>query len=112
MHVRATEKYIRISASKVRLVVDTIRGKQVGDAMAMLQFMPQEAAREVSKVVKSAVANAENNFNLSAEDLYVVSANADEGPTLKRHRPRAHGRTSPILKRTSHISVVVGEKEA
>lgn len=111
MQVSATAKYIRISPRKVRLVVDAIRNKRANDAMAMLQFMPQEAAKEVLKVVKSAVANAENNFNLSPEDLYIASVAANEGPTLKRYRPRAHGRVSPILKRSSHITVVVGEKE-
>ena len=111
MQVSATAKYIRISPRKVRLVVDAIRGKTTSEAMALLQFMPQEAAREVLKVVKSAVANAENNYNLSPEDLYIDSVITNEGPTIKRFRPRAHGRTSPILKRSSHITVVVGEKE-
>lgn len=112
MQVSATAKYIRISPRKVRLVVDAIRGKPVGEALATLQFLPQQAAREVAKVVKSAAANAENNFNLAPEDLYISAVSANEGPTLKRHRPRAHGRVSPILKRSSHITVVVGEKEA
>lgn len=111
MQVRATAKYIRISPRKVRLVVDAIRGKSASEAMAMLQFMPQGAAKEVYKVVKSAVANAENNFNLSPEDLYVAAVTANEGPTLKRFRPRAHGRVGSVLKRSSHITVVVGEKE-
>lgn len=111
MQVSATAKYVRISPRKVRLVIDAIRGKSASEAMAMLQFMPQQAAREVLKVVKSAVANAENNFNLSPDDLYIAAAAANEGPTLKRYRPRAHGRVSPILKRSSHITVVVGEKE-
>ncbi len=111
MEVRATAKYIRTSPQKVRLVVDAIRGKDASEAMAMLRFMPQGAAKEVYKVVKSAVANAENNFNLSPEDLYIAVVSADEGPTIKRFRPRAHGRVSPVLKRSSHITVVVGEKE-
>ncbi|MBI2954225.1 MAG: 50S ribosomal protein L22 [Chloroflexi bacterium] len=111
MQVSATAKYIRISPRKVRLVVDAIRGKAASDAMAMLQFMPQQSAKEVYKVVKSAVANAENNFNLSPEDLYIAIATADEGPTLKRFRPRARGRATQVLKRSSHITVVVGEKE-
>ncbi|MBI4317133.1 MAG: 50S ribosomal protein L22 [Chloroflexi bacterium] len=111
MRVAATAKYIRISPSKVRLVVNAIRGKRANEALATLRFMPQEAAREVGKVVKSAVANAENNYNLSAEDLYILGASANEGPMLKRFRPRAHGRTSPVLKRSSHITIVVGEKE-
>lgn len=111
MQVSATEKYIRISPQKVRLVVDAIRGKPVAEALAILQFLPQQAAKEVAKAVKSAAANAENNYNLSPEDLYVTAVSANEGPTLKRFRPRAHGRVSPILKRSSHITVVVGEKE-
>ncbi len=111
MEVRATAKYIRTSPQKVCLVVDAIRGKGASEAMAMLRFMPQGAAKDVYKVVKSAVANAENNFNLSPEDLYVAVATADEGPVIKRFRPRAHGRVSPVLKRSSHITVVVGEKE-
>ncbi len=112
MQVSATAKYIKVSPRKVRLVVDVIRGKSVSDAMATLQFLPQQAAKEVSKVVKSAAANAENNYNLSPEDLYVSAVSANEGPTQKRFRPRAHGRVSPVLKRSSHITVVVGEKEA
>ncbi len=111
MKVRATAKYIRISPRKVRLVVDAVRGRSASEAMNTLQFMPQNAAKEVYKVVKSAVANAENNFNLAPEDLYIDTITADEGPTLKRFRPRAHGRVSPVLKRSSHITVIVGEKE-
>lgn len=112
MQVSATAKYIRVSPRKVRLVVDAIRGKPVAEALAVLQYLPQQAAKEVAKVVKSAAANAENNYNLSPEDLYVSAVSANEGPTLKRFRPRAHGRVSPILKRSSHITVVIGEKEA
>lgn len=111
MEVKATAKYIRISPRKVRLVVDTVRGKKVDDALAILKFLPTPAAREVAKVVKSAAANAENNYQMSPSDLHIVKVYADEGPTLKRFRPRSHGRVSPVLKRSSHITVVVEEKE-
>lgn len=109
MEVRATAKYIKISSRKVRLVVDLVRGLPVEEAMSLLQHMPQRAAVEVNKAVKSAVANAENNYNLSPEDLFVSRISADEGPTQKRYRPRSRGRVSPILKRSSHISVVLDE---
>ena len=112
MEVTAKTKYVRISPRKVRLVVDTVRGKPVGQAIAMLRFMPQQAAMIVGKVVASALANAENNFMLDAEDLVVKKIAADEGPTLKRFRPRAHGRVSPLLKRSTNITVVLGEKGA
>jgi large subunit ribosomal protein L22 len=110
MEVRATAKYIRLTPRKVRLVIDAVRGKDAADAIALLALMPQRAAKEVRKVVKSAVANAENNFEIDPEGLVIKRIFADEGPTLKRFRPRAHGRVSPILKRSSHITVVVDEK--
>jgi large subunit ribosomal protein L22 len=110
MEVRAVAKYIRISSRKVRLVVDLVRGRPVNEAMNLLRFMPQSAARDVSAVIKSAVANAEQNNHMSAEDLFITRIMADEGPTMKRFRPRAHGRASPILKRSTHITVVVDEK--
>ncbi|MHB1004446.1 MAG: 50S ribosomal protein L22 [Chloroflexota bacterium] len=111
MEVSATSKYIRMSSRKVRLVIDSIRGKPVEQALAQLRFMPQAAAVPVWRALHSAVANAENNLQLAAEDLYVRRIVADVGPTLKRGRPRARGRYGPILKRSSHITVVVGEKE-
>ena len=111
MEVKATAKYVRMSPRKVRLVVGAVRGKPVNEALATLDFLPNAAARAVAKVVKSAAANAENNYQLSPDDLYITRIYADEGPTLKRFRPRARGRVSPILKRSSHITVVVGEKE-
>jgi large subunit ribosomal protein L22 len=110
MEVRAVAKYIRTSPRKVRLVVDLVRGRPVVEALALLRFMPQAAAQDVAKVVKSAVANAEQNKHLAAEDLFISRIMADEGPTMKRFRPRSHGRSSPILKRSSHITVVVDEK--
>ena len=111
MRVSATAKYIRRSTRKTRLVTQAIVGKKVDDAAAILRFMPQGAAKDVAKVLKSATANAENNYNLSADELRVVSAVADEGPTLKRGRPRAQGRYFQILKRTSHITVDVADRE-
>jgi len=108
--VTATAKYVRISPRKVRLVADLIVGRPVEEAAAILRFMPNAAARDVAKVLRSATANAENNFNLTADDLRVVSAVANEGPTLKRIRPRAQGRAFQILKRTSHISVSVADE--
>ena len=111
MRVSATAKYIRRSTRKTRLVTRAIVGRPVEEAAALLQFMPQGAARDVAKVLKSATANAENNYNLSADELRVVSAVADEGPTLKRGRPRAQGRYFAIMKRTSHITVAVADRE-
>ena len=111
MRVTATAKYIRISPRKARLVTDLITGKPVEEAAAILRFMPNAAARDIAKVLKSATANAENNYNLSADELRIVSAVANEGPTLKRWRPRAQGRTFGILKRTSHITIAVADRE-
>jgi len=107
MRVRAVSKDTGISPRKVRLLVDLVRGKKVDEALALLKFAPTPTARLVAKVVKSAVANAENNFQLSPSDLKIVTIFADEARTLKRFRPRSRGRTSPILKRSSHITVIV-----
>ena len=112
MRVSATAKYLRRSTRKARLVTQAIVGKPVEEAAALLRFMPQHAARDVAKVLKSATANAENNHNLSADDLVVVEAHADEGPTIKRYRPRAQGRAFPIHKPMTHITVVVEDREA
>ncbi|MDR3241864.1 MAG: 50S ribosomal protein L22 [Lactobacillaceae bacterium] len=106
----ATAKIVRVAPRKVRLVLDQIRGKRVAEAFAILQFLPNHSSVDVYKVLNSAVANAENNFSLDREDLVVAEAFANEGPTLKRFRPRAKGSASPINKRTSHISIVVKEK--
>jgi large subunit ribosomal protein L22 len=89
-----------------------IRGRPVEEAAALLRFMPQHAARDIERVLKSATANAENNHNLSAEDLVVVDAVANEGPTIKRWRPRAQGRAFPIHKPMTHITIVVADREA
>ncbi|MBK0347491.1 50S ribosomal protein L22 [Aerococcaceae bacterium zg-ZJ1578] len=108
---KAIARTVRIAPRKVRLVVDLIRGKQIGEAMAILKFTPRAASPIVEKVLKSAIANAEHNYDLDLENLYVSEAYVNEGPTLKRFRPRAKGSASPINKRTSHITVVVSEKE-
>ncbi|TET18000.1 MAG: 50S ribosomal protein L22 [Dehalococcoidia bacterium] len=110
MEVRAVAKDIGISPRKVRLLVDMVRGKRVDEALTMLKFTASPTARVVAKVVRSAAANAENNFQMSP-DLKIVSIFVDEARTLKRFRPRARGRASPILKRSSHITVVVAEQE-
>lgn len=107
---RARAKYIRIAPRKVRLVVDLIRGKRVGEAFAILKLTPRGASPVIEKVLKSAVANAENNHNMDIERLYIKEAFVDPGPTLKRFHPRAQGRAYSIMKRTSHITVVVAEK--
>jgi large subunit ribosomal protein L22 len=112
VRVSATAKYLRGSTRKARLVTLAIRGKKVEEAAALLRFMPQHAARDVALVLKSATANAENNHNLSADDLVVVEAHANEGPTIKRFRPRAQGRAFPIHKPMTHITVVVEDREA
>lgn len=110
MEVKAIAKYVRIAPRKVNLVAAEIRGKQVDEALAILKFTPKRGAEVLEKVVKSAIANAENNNNLDRENLYISEAYANQGPTLKRWRPRSQGRAYPILKRTSHVGVTVVEK--
>jgi large subunit ribosomal protein L22 len=109
MEVRATAKGVRVSPPKVRLVLDLVRGKSVDEALAILKFTPTPIAREVAKVVKSAAANAENNFQMTPTKLKIIKIYADEGPTMKRFRPQSRGRVNPILKRSTHITVVVEE---
>lgn len=109
--VRASVKYVPVSPQKVRLVLDLVRDKDVDEALSILQFTPKRAARHVAKVIKSAIANAEENFGLVREDLYIEEIFADDGPMLKRGRAGARGRYKPMLKRTSHITVVLGEYE-
>ncbi|MCZ7663395.1 MAG: 50S ribosomal protein L22 [Thermoleophilia bacterium] len=109
--VNATAKYVRISPRKARQVVDLIRGKSVQEAKAVLMLTPRGAAPVVGKVLASAVANAENNNDMMADDLVVVRAFVDEGPTLKRFKPRAMGRATRIRKRTSHITISVDERK-
>ncbi|WP_243641295.1 50S ribosomal protein L22 [Xylanivirga thermophila] len=105
----ATAKYVRISPRKVKIVIDLIRGKRVDEALAILQNTPKAASQPVIKLVNSAIANAENNLGLDRNDLYVAEIFANQGPTLKRIRPRAMGRAARIRKRTSHITVVLDE---
>jgi len=111
VRVSATAKYLRGSTRKARLVTQAIKGKRVEEAAVLLQFMPQHAAKDVARVLQSATANAENNNSLSADELFVVDAIANEGPTIKRWRPRAQGRAFPIHKPMTHITVVVGDRE-
>ena len=111
MEVRAVAKEIPISPRKVRLVVDAVRGRKVDDALNMLRFMPQNAAKDVYKVVKSAASNAENNYNLDADTLWISRIYADDGRTLKRLWRRNMGRANRILKRSSHITVIVEDRE-
>ena len=107
---KAIAKYIRISSRKVRIVIDLISGKQVDEALAILRFMPKAASPVVEKVLLSAIANAENNPPyLNRDNLYVAEVYANQGPTLKRFMPRAKGSASPILKRSSHITVILDE---
>jgi len=112
MEVRAIAKDTGISPRKVRRLVDMVRGKRVDEALSILRFAPTPTARVVAKAVKSAAANAENNYQMSPGDLKIIRIMADEARTMKRFRPRARGRATPILKRSSHITVVVTEEGA
>ena len=112
MEVRAVVKDTGITPLKARLLVDMVRGKSVAEALTMLKFTPSPSARVVAKVIKSAAANAEHGFQISPADLKIVRIVADEAPTLKRFRARSRGRVSPILKRSSHITVTVAEQES
>ena len=111
MQAKAVAKTIRIAPRKVRLVVDLIRGKNVGEAISILKHTQRGASSVVEKVLNSAISNAEHNYDMDVNNLYVSEAYVDEGVTLKRFRPRAQGSASPINKRTSHITVVVSEKK-
>lgn len=111
MQAKAIAKYIRVSPRKARQVIDLIRGKDVQEAYAILKFTPHKATFFINKVLKSAVANAEHNYEMNGDKLYVKEAFVDPGPTLKRIMPRAMGRADLIKKRTSHITIVVGEKK-
>lgn len=110
MEAKAIAKYIRMSPMKVNIVLDLVRGKNVNEAFAILQYTPKSAAEVVYKVLKSAVANAENNLNLDKNSLYISEAHSGQAPTLKRFRPHAQGRAFRINKRTSHITLVVKER--
>ncbi|HAE42410.1 MAG TPA: 50S ribosomal protein L22 [Clostridiales bacterium] len=111
MEANATAKYIRISHRKMRFICDMVRGKDLDEALAILKFTPKKGARELEKVVQSAAANAEHNFDLNRDKLFVSKVSVDQGPTLKRWRPRAKGAAYKILKRSSHINVTVKERE-
>ena len=110
MEAKAVAKYVRIAPRKVRVVMNLIRGKNVADAFAILKFTPKVGAEVIEKVLKSAVANAENNFDMNVDKLYISSAYVDQGPTLKRIHPRSRGQAFSILKRTSHVTVIVAER--
>ncbi|WP_322510999.1 50S ribosomal protein L22 [Chloroflexus sp.] len=110
MEAKAVTRYVRISPLKVRLVMDVVRGMPVDRALATLRYMPQKAAREVARTLKSAIANAEHNFEMDREELYIKTIYADQGPVLKRFMPRARGIANRIRKPTTHITVVVADK--
>ena len=110
MEVRAVAKYMRISPRKVRMLTDAVKGKPVEAALDILKFMPQKAASMVEKIMRSAVANADQRPDVDVDALVVANLVADPGPVLKRFRPRARGRATRILKRTSHITVILAEK--
>lgn len=112
MEAKAHARYLRIAPRKARLVVDLIRGKQVGEAISILRHTPKGSSPLIEKVLNSAVANAEHNYNLDPNNLIISEVYVNEGPTMKRFRPRAQGRASRINKRTSHITVVVSENNA
>ena len=107
----ATAKYIRISARKVKIVIDLIRGKDVTEAEAILMYTPKAASEPTLKLLRSAIANAENNLDMSRDTLYVAEVFANQGPTLRRYRPRSRGSASRIRKRTSHITIILDEKK-
>ncbi len=112
MEVVAVAKNTGISPRKVRLLVDMVRGKKVEEALDLLKFVPTPNARVVARVIKSAAANAEHGFQMSIPDLKIVQIFADQARTLKRFRARSRGRVSPVLKRSSHITVIVAEQES
>jgi large subunit ribosomal protein L22 len=109
--VRASSRYVRVAPRKARLVADQVRGLHIDKARALLQFSPRGAARDIGKLIESAAANAENNHDLIADEMRVTEITVDEGPTLRRYRPRALGRATPINKRTSHIAVALSPEE-
>ncbi|ACZ41637.1 ribosomal protein L22 [Thermobaculum terrenum ATCC BAA-798] len=110
MKVRATTRYVRTSPRKARLVADVIRGKSVGEALAILRYTNKAVARDFDKLLRSAIANAENNYELDADTLYVAEVYADDGPRFKRWRPASRGRAHPYVKRTSHLTVVLDQR--
>lgn len=111
MEVRAVSKYLRVSPQKTRLVADMVRGKKVDEALILLRFTPKKSGRLITKVLRSAMANAENAKAFDLEKLYIKTIKIDQGPRLKRFRPRAMGRATRIIKPSSHITVVLQEKK-
>jgi large subunit ribosomal protein L22 len=109
--VRASSRYVRIAPRKARLVADQVRGLHIDKARALLQFSPRSAAADIQKLIDSAASNAENNHDLVADEMRIAEITVDEGPTLRRFRPRALGRATPINKRTSHIAVALSPEE-
>lgn len=109
--VRASSRYVRVAPRKARLVADQVRGLHIDRARALLEFSPRGAARDIRKLIESAASNAENNHDLIADEMRVTEITVDEGPTLRRYRPRALGRATPIKKRTSHIAVALSPEE-
>jgi large subunit ribosomal protein L22 len=112
MEARAVARYVRLSTRKARLVVDAIRGKNVNEALRIVRLSSKKAASPILKTLESAIANAENNFDIDVDKLYVVMATADMGRSLRRLLPRAHGRADIIRRPTSHITIVVGDRES
>ena len=111
MEARAVSKYLRVSPQKTRLVADMVRGKKVDEALILLRFTPKKSGRLITKVLRSAMANAENTKTVDLEKLYIKTIKIDQGPRLKRFRPRAMGRATKIIKPSSHITVVLDEKK-
>lgn len=111
MEVKAQARFVRIAPRKVRVVMDLIRGKDTAEALSILSFIPKQASGIIKKVLHSALANAEHNHELDRDGLYISRAYVDEGPTLKRFRPRAFGRAARIRKRTSHLTIVLKERK-
>jgi ribosomal protein L22 len=109
--IRASARYVRTAPRKARLVADQVRGLHIEDARALLRFSPRSAARDIAKLIDSAASNAENNYELVADEMTISEITVDEGPTLRRFRPRALGRATRINKRTSHISVALSPEE-
>jgi large subunit ribosomal protein L22 len=111
LKAKAEARYVRIAPRKVRVVMDLIRGKQLSEALNIVRFTPKAASPVLEKLLLSAAANAENNYEMNRDALYVAECYADQGPTLKRFRPRAQGRATMIRKKTSHITIILEEKE-
>ena len=112
MEAHAVAKYVRVSPRKARLVIDAIRGKDVSEALRTVQLSSKKAARQIRKTLESAIANAENSYNIDVDSLFVVKATVDMGRALRRMKPRAYGRADIIRRPTSHITIVVGDRES